>query len=291
VRRAGWTTRWVAEYASINQEQPMSRDEARERSLNRERWRLLYRLERWLELPMVALGFGWLVLLVLELTGGLSRSLERLSLAIWGVFVLDFTLRLFLAPEKTAYLRRNWLTGIALAVPALRVVRLLRIARALRAARAVRGVRLVKVISSLNRGMRALGRSMGRRGLGYVLALTVLVTLVGAAGMHAFERELPRGEGLPDYWTALWWTAMIMTSLGSEYWPRTLEGRLLGFVLAVYALAVLGYITAALASFFVGRDAESKQGEVAGTDALRQLSTEIAALREEIQALRSGRES
>ncbi len=35
--------------------------------------------------------------------------------------------------------------------------------------------------------MRALGASMGRRGFGYVVALTMIVTLAGAAGMYAFE--------------------------------------------------------------------------------------------------------
>lgn len=34
----------------------------------------------------------------------------------------------------------------------------------------------------LNWGMRALGLAMGRRGFGYVLALTVALTFAGAAG-------------------------------------------------------------------------------------------------------------
>jgi voltage-gated potassium channel len=250
--------------------------------MKRERWRLVYRMERWLDVPMIALGFAWLVLLVVELTAGLTPELERTSLAIWAIFVLDFTLRLALAPEKLKYVRRNWLTALALVAPALRIARLARLARA------ARGVRLLKVISSLNRGMRALGRTMRRRGLGYVLALTLVVTLVGSAGMYAFERPVAAGEGLTHFWSALWWTAMIMTTLGSEYWPRTAEGRVLGFLLAVYAVGVFGYITAALASFFVGRDAESGEGGAAGDDALHALRAEIAALRAEIRARGEG---
>jgi voltage-gated potassium channel len=255
------------------------------RRLERERWRLLLRLERWLEMPMVLLGFAWLALLVVELTRGLDARLQWLSAAIWGIFVFDFLLRLVLAPRRLAYLRRNWLTVVALFLPALRIVRVVRLVRLFRVARAARGLRLLKVVASLNRGMRALGRSMGRRGLGYVVVLTALVTLVGAAGMHAFERDQPGGGGLDDYWSALWWTAMLMTSLGSEYWPRTPEGRILAFLLAVYAVAVLGYITAALASFFVGRDAENGQGEVAGAEAIESLRAEIASLRMEIRRL------
>ena len=252
------------------------------RRLERERWRLLLRLERWLETPMVLLGFAWLALLVVELTRGLGPRLERASLWIWAVFVFDFLLRLVLAPRRLAYLRRNWLTVVALFLPALRIVRVVRLVRLFRVARAARGLRLVKVVASLNRGMRALGRSMGRRGLGYVAVLTGLVTLVGAAGMYAFERDVPQG-GITGFGSALWWTAMLMTSMGSEYWPRTAEGRILAFLLAVYAVAVLGYITAALASFFVGRDAESGQGEVAGAEAIEALRREIASLRTEIR--------
>jgi len=35
---------------------------------------------------------------------------------------------------------------------------------------------------------------------------------------------------------ALWWTAMIMTTMGSQYWPQTIEGRMLCVFLALYAL-------------------------------------------------------
>jgi voltage-gated potassium channel len=45
---------------------------------------------------------------------------------------------------------------------------------------------------------------------------------------------------------------MILTTLGSQYWPRTPEGRVLGFLISLYAFAVFGYFTALLASFFVG---------------------------------------
>ncbi len=68
------------------------------------------------------------------------------------------------------------MTVLALIVPAPRVFRIVRVARVLRAARATRGLRLFRVISSLNRGMKALGAAMGRRGFGYVVALTFVVT-------------------------------------------------------------------------------------------------------------------
>ncbi len=247
-----------------------------------ERLAALAGLESWLERPMQALGFVWLALLVLELTRGLSPTLTTVTTVIWVIFILDFALRLALAPNRWLYLRRNWLAVLSLLVPALRILRFARFGRVLRLAPATRGVRLVRVVGSLNRGMRALGRAMGRRGLGYVVVLTVLVTVGGASGMYALERDLPNGGGFPDFTTALWWTAMVMTTMGGEYWPQTGEGRVLCLLLALYAFTVFGYVTASLASFFVGRDAEAEDAEIPGRASIDALRADIAALRESL---------
>lgn len=252
-------------------------------ALNKERREVLQQLEDWLETPMLVLGFAWLVLFVIELIWGLRPLLEVLSTVIWVIFILDFTTKFILAPRKLAYLKSNWLTAISLLLPALRVFRIARVLRVLNTARATRGLQLVRVITRTNRGMRALSISLGRRGFGYVVALTLVVTLVGAAGMYAFENN--DGRGLNDYGTALWWTAMIMTTLGSEYWPQTPEGRVLCFILALYAFAVFGYLTAAIATFFIGRDAEDDDAELAGAKSIEALRAEIAALRADIQVL------
>jgi len=254
-------------------------------ALDDQRRELLEQLEDWLETPMLVLGFVWLALLVMEFIWGLSRLLETIGTVIWIVFVLDFALKFSLAPHKLHYLKINWLTALALLLPALRVFRVVRVARMLRAARTVRGLRLFRVVSSLNRGMRALAATMGRRGFGYVVALTVVMTLVGAAGMYAFESENPSGPRLPNYGAALWWTAMLMTTLGSEYWPQTAEGRVLCLLLALYAFAVFGYVTATLATFFIGRDAENETAELPNAQSIEALRLEIQALREDVRAL------
>lgn len=255
-------------------------------SLERERWCMVLRIQRWLEVPMLVLGGVWLVLLLVELTRGLSPSAERVGTAIWIVFIADFVLRLAVAPRRGRFLRRNWLTVASLALPALRVFRVFALARALRLARVARGLRLVKVVGSLNRGMRTLDRVLRRRGFGYVVALTGLVALVGAAGMFALEREASGGS-LDGYAEALWWTGMILTTLGSDYWPRTPEGRLLTLLLSVYAVSVFGYIAATLASYFVERDAEETRQGVAGQASVNALRGEIAALRDELRLVRA----
>jgi len=252
-------------------------------ALERERYELLQRLEDWLETPMLVLAFAWLALLIVELIRGESLWFEIIGSTIWVIFLLDFAVELVLAPHRVAYLKRNWVTAISLLIPALRIFRIFRVFRLLRLARAGRGLRLIRVVSSLNRSMKALGASLSRRGFGYVIALTMLVTFAGAAGMYAFENESPGGPN--SYGEALWWTAMVMTTMGSQYWPQTVEGRLLCFFLALYALAVFGYVTAALATFFVGRDAENDEAELAGAKQLAALREEVIALRDDLRAM------
>lgn len=244
-----------------------------------ERNELLQRVVEYLELPMVIFGFIWLGLLIIELVSGLPYHLRVVSLCIWMIFVLDFLFELIIAPEKVTYLKSNWLMIPALIVPALRVFRVLQVIRV------VQGAQLFRVLSSISRSMHALGSSLGRHGFRYVMALTLVVTFVGAAGMYAFERNPPSGHGMKSYAEALWWTAMIMTTLGSGYWPQTSAGRILCVILALFAFSVFGYVTAALATFLVGREAEEEEGELPSVKSISALHEEIARLTEEVRAL------
>ena len=253
-------------------------DRSEERS---ERLEVLYHLEDWLEAPMILLSFVWLLLVVVELVWGTSRLLEVFGTVIWVIFIAEFALRFALAPDRFAFLRGNVITVIALIVPAFRMLRAFRV---FRLARAARGLRLVRIVGTANRGMNALRRSLGRRGLGYVLATTVVVALLGAAGMLAFEPSREVQGGFTGYADALWWTAMLLTTMGSEFWPQTPEGRLLCFLLSLYGFAVFGYITASFASFFVGQEALAKDSEVAGASDIGALRDEIVRLRAELRA-------
>lgn len=203
---------------------------------------------------MLILSGIWLLLLVIEFTQGLSRWLQIATDLIWIAFVAQFGLEFLVAPAKRVYLRRHWVTAVSLVLPAFRLVRLVRVARVARLARATRGIRLARLLGALNRGMRTLGLGFRRRGIGYLILLTLLVAATGAAGMYRFELDAPGGPGFSDYGSALWWTAMLLTTMGSDYWPRTVEGRFLCLVLALYAFAVFGYVTAAIAAYFVGKD-------------------------------------
>ena len=87
------------------------------RALRDERAQALAQLEAWMETPMLVLGFVWLALMLFEYVRGISPLLETVVNVIWIIFILDFAVKFILAPDKTDYLKANWLTLVALAVP------------------------------------------------------------------------------------------------------------------------------------------------------------------------------
>ncbi len=238
--------------------------------IQEERWALLAAITDFLDKPMVVLSFLWLALVIVDFTVGLTIPLVWATNIIWAVFILDFLLELWVAPDRSNYLKHNWLTAISIVLPAFRILYLFRVIRALGALRvlqastAVRTVGLLRLLTSTRRGIHAVSLTLKRRKFGYIFIITLIVLFAGAAGMSYFENSqslraagYPDETGLRSYGDAVWWTAMILTTIGSEYWPKTPEGRCLGFLISVYAITVFGYITATLASYFIHVDTEA----------------------------------
>jgi voltage-gated potassium channel len=225
-----------------------------------ERWELLENLDAVLDRPLTVLSLVWLGLLLAEFITGLGWELQALTLVLWGLFILDYLLELWIAPDRLGYLRSHWIGAIALVLPALRLLAIFRAFRALRSLRLVRTVSLGRTVTSTNRALKAVRSFLGARQLGYVLASYLLVMVSGGAAIHFLESSGERsGGGLGNFGDALWWSAMMMTTMGSDYWPHTWEGRVVAWLLAVYAFVVFGYITASLASHFIRSESQARR--------------------------------
>ncbi len=259
--------------------------EEEEEVLDEERYQALAQVESLLELPIMVLGFVWLILLIVDLISGLNPLLSSFVLIIWGVFVLDFLLRFFIAPDRLRFLRHNWLTILSLALPMLRIFRLAYFLRMFPIISSAGTVSLVSVVATFNRGMRSLRGALRRRGFGYVMLLSLLVVLLGAAGMYAFEHRFAGQENFANYGESLWWTAMMVTTMGTGQWPQSPEGQTLALLISIYAFTVFGYATATLATFFIGQEAESEEFEVSGKDEVAALKAQVNLLQARIEYL------
>lgn len=236
-----------------------------------ERDQLRRRLSAWLDVPLTVLAIVMVVAIVLELAADLPPDwrarLDQLTVAIWATFASLFILEFALAPAKMAYLKENWLTAISVVLPAFRAVRVFR------AARLLRGVRLIRVVTTLNRATRALQGLASYARYGYVLAVTTMVSALGAAAAYYFERDTP-GSSIRDLGDATWWAVTTLTTINSGLDPVTFEGRAVGLFLRLFGLGLSGYLTATIAVYLLGPTARER--EIAGLrDDVRQLREQL----------------
>jgi len=242
-----------------------------------ERSEFLQRMKRWTDVPLMVLAFLWLALIIIQLLSGLKPILRFLEDVIWAIFILDVLTEFLIAPEKRVYLKKNWFIILTLVLPGLRTLRIFTILP--------RGIaQLFLIFSSLNQGVKALKQTMGRRGVVYVLLLTAIVIFLGAAGMYHFESHV-QPSGIHSYAYSLWWTAMLMTTVGSGYFPHSTPGRLICFLLAVYALSIFGYVTASIATYFIDQDVENPEIGLATEKSIQALREEVQALRTDLQVI------
>ncbi|MGA8149059.1 MAG: hypothetical protein WB870_16010 [Gallionellaceae bacterium] len=236
-------------------------------------------LKKRLELTMLYLSFVWLCILLIELVYGMSAVLSGLGTGIWILFIFYFTTRLVTVADRIAFLKHNWLFVLAILVSVLRFFPYLQSFPLVRALTATFGMQVIWIFVSADQGMRALRRTLGRRGAGYALALTLVVIFAGAAGMLHFEGISDDPQGIRTYPKALWWTAMQMTNIGTAYSIKTTGGRVIGLGISVYAAVMFGYLTALFATFLIDRDTKDPKPEVALQKSVQDIQEEIIQLR------------
>lgn len=259
--------------------QPAQEDDKRA-IVRDQRWELVENLQAILEPVMAGLGLVFLGLLLLDysdidFSDAASSRLFWALQAIWAIFLVEFAVRLIVAPAKGEFLRSNWMGALSLVLPFLRPV------RAFRAARALRSLSLARFLGGLNRGIRVVRTVTRGRQFAWVGALTVVVMLAGAVGVRSFDRGV-EGAPIQSFGSALWWSSAMVTTINNELYAVSAEARVLAILMRIFAVSVFGYITASIATYFIGTaQAEPKEGN--DTDALR---AEIAALRQELAAAR-----
>jgi voltage-gated potassium channel len=227
---------------------------------------------------MILLASVMLVLFSVHLALPLSpfgeRRIKLVEWLIWQVFLLEFAVNFLLAHEKRAFLRQNWLMGLALLLPVLRVLHVLT------ALPALTGTPTLHALAVTDRGLRKLAVLLARQRLLYLLALVITGVFSSAAGEYLVEANVP-GATIRSYGDALWWAAGTVTSVGTELYPVTAEGRIIAVATMFLGVSIFGYVAASIAALFVGVDASKEKARDAGKES----DPEIAALREEMRRL------
>jgi voltage-gated potassium channel len=255
----------------------MNGEEARPKRLRDDpaaREELLGRLDRYLDVPLALASLALVLIAIIELTGEAigpwQGRLAALGWALWSLFFIEFAVKLTLAPAKRRYLREHWLDALIVLLPFLRVLRL---AQVVQTARALPAFRLL-VFGG--RGSQSTLALLKRRRIGQLAIISAMVILIGAALGFLLEAGAP-GARIQDFGDALWWSGALVTTVSSEIYPVTAAGRVLGFLLMLYAISIFTYFIGSVSSVLVALDARPAQKPK--QDGVELSDDEIEALR------------
>jgi voltage-gated potassium channel len=231
----------------------------------------LQRWERHAEWPLAAAAVLFLILfsrqVLAQPQGREAHIVWAVDWAIWGLFVVDYVVRLCLAENRWHWFLRHLLDFAIVSLPLLRPLRLLRL------------LVLIEVLQ------KAIGDAFRGRIVVYTVSGVVLLIYTSSLAVFDKERYL-HGATINSFGKALWWSITTVTTVGyGDVYPVTNTGRVIAVLLMIGGISLVGVVTAALASWIIERVTEEESLMQTATVAhIEELRTEIRALGKELQA-------
>jgi voltage-gated potassium channel len=155
----------------------------------------------------------------------------------------------------------------------------------LRPLRVLRAVRLVRLGALVGIAHTRAERSLHVRVATYAVTTILVLLAVAAAAMNDAEREAENGN-IKGFGDALWWAATTVTTVGyGDRYPTTVGGRLVAVALMVAGIALLGVVTATIATWFVDRLRRVQEAEQATKATLADVLSELREIRQGLERI------
>jgi voltage-gated potassium channel len=223
---------------------------------------------------LLALGFLFLVLWSLDtiqpdLPSPIPGLITSLLTLIWVAFAADVAVRIVLAHSSWRFILKHPLDILALFNPALRPL---------------------KILSVFTNGSKVLRGRGALNATRAVVLSAILLIWIAAVAILGFERG-EVGSNIENFGDALWWALVTTTTVGyGDFFPVTIEGRIVSGALMVLGISLIGVVTASVAAWFVRlTTAESDEREEASIakneQQIRGLHDKIDALQDKLDAL------
>jgi voltage-gated potassium channel len=231
-------------------------------------------VERWEHYtlwPLVVLGMAFLFLYAFPIIWPELPAEEILDIdiamdVIWALFIIDFVVKFVVVEKKWPFIKAHVVDIVALALPFFRPLRALR------------------VIGVATLALRKFGAKVRHRVLVYVGTMAVFIWFIAGLAVTQAERGAPGSniENIGDGW---WWSFMTMATVGfGDRFPVSAEGRLIGVIVVISGLALLGTLTASIATWFINTSRKEEDDIIEAGE--KRLLKEISALRRDVAELR-----
>jgi voltage-gated potassium channel len=198
--------------------------------------RVITKWEKNSAVPLALLALAYLALWAIQVLADLTpfefELVEVGILVIWGCFIIDFSVRLFLHQDRKKFLKNNAIELLALVVPVFRAFRMLRVITAV-------GI-LTRVVQSLQARVNL-----------YIAIVLPMIVFAGSLGVFEAERNAPNAT-ITSFGNAVWWTIVTVFTVGyGDLAPVTIEGRAIAVIMMLSGVALISVVTVNLATYFL----------------------------------------
>lgn len=190
---------------------------------------------------------------------------------VWVIFAADFGIRCWLSTHRWRFVRAHPVELLIVLLPPFRPLRLMRAAMVL--------------LDTLNR------HTLTRSRLSvFVGATSVLMLYLCSLAMFDAEYGV-EGAKVLNFGDALWWSAVSVTTVGyGDYYPVTVEGRLVALVLMTFGIGLISFGIGTATSWVVDQLKTVEESAERTDREISVLVTEIRSLRAEVAELRADKQ-
>jgi len=187
------------------------------------------------------------------------------DVALTSVFLVEYLLKLWVAPRKRYFIRTNIIDLLAI----LPLLRIFRIGRAVRLLRLLRLLRLVRIGAVVEERLERVSAERQRyKAENFIIVTYLMFSMVfGTVGILVFEKG--HNDGFQTISDGIWWCVVTLTTVGyGDISPVTPGGRMVAGVIMFIGLSFYALLTGTLSSIIIKRSQRDREQdmEIAGME-------------------------
>lgn len=182
---------------------------------------------------------------LLDLTDEMIKLFEGIDVIICSIFFADFIWRFARAEDRKCFLKWGWIDLLA-SIPTINALRGLRLIRVVKLLRLMRSVPLMRLLFRHIYAKRA-------RGVLITVASSCLVCVIFSSIAILTLEGTVAESNIKTASDALWWSVVTITTVGyGDFYPVTVEGRLIAVLLMLMGIGFFGTLSAFISIHFIG---------------------------------------
>ncbi len=169
-----------------------------------------------------------------------NHAYMRFQLFVCIVFIADFFIEMSMSRFKWSYVRYHWFY-LLISIPYLNIINIFNIDFTQDTLYFLRFIPLIRGAYSL---AMVVGYFSSNRAMSLLASYAaILLSIIYFASLIFYQQEKSINSDVTDYWLALWWACMNVTTIGCYISPMSIAGKICAVVLAGMGMLMLPLFT------------------------------------------------